>query len=88
MLRLNVLPIDFRHFHFRILENTRRQMSLQREEEDDDIEIAFSAKTNAKLVEHEYDIMPAIEELRIHVEEDILLEQFGRIVNIVDRLGM
>lgn len=31
--------------------------------------------------------MPAIEELRIHVEEDILLEQFGRIVNIVDRLG-
>ncbi|KAL3989249.1 Gar1/Naf1 RNA binding region family protein [Acanthocheilonema viteae] len=70
----------------RILKSIRRQISLQRDEEDDDIEVAVSAKTNAKPVEHEYDIMPAIEELRIHVEEDILLEQFGRIVNIVDRL--
>ncbi|CAG9536558.1 unnamed protein product [Cercopithifilaria johnstoni] len=69
----------------RILESTGRQTSLQREE-DDDIDVTVSAKTNAKLVEHEYDTMPAIEELRIHVEEDILLEQFGRIVNIVDRL--
>lgn len=62
-------------------------MSLQREEEDDDMEVATSVKTNTKLIEHEYDTMPAIEELRIHVEEDILLEQFGKIVNIVDRLG-
>uniref|UniRef100_A0A8R1XVF9 H/ACA ribonucleoprotein complex non-core subunit NAF1 n=1 Tax=Onchocerca volvulus TaxID=6282 RepID=A0A8R1XVF9_ONCVO len=70
----------------RILENTRRQTSLQQEEEDDDVEVTTSMKTNAKLIEHEYDTMPAIEELRIHVEEDILLKKLGKIVNIVDRL--
>ncbi|VDN93846.1 unnamed protein product [Brugia pahangi] len=61
-------------------------MSLQLEEEDDDVDIATSTKTNVKLIHHEYDTMPAIEELRIHVEEDILLKHFGRIVNVVDRL--
>ncbi|EFO25877.1 hypothetical protein LOAG_02605 [Loa loa] len=70
----------------RILEITRRQTSLQQEEEDDDVEVANSTKINAKLIEHEYDTMPAIEELRIHVEEDIILKQFGKIMNIVDRL--
>uniref|UniRef100_A0A0R3S0H5 H/ACA ribonucleoprotein complex non-core subunit NAF1 n=1 Tax=Elaeophora elaphi TaxID=1147741 RepID=A0A0R3S0H5_9BILA len=70
----------------RILESARRQTSLQQEEEDDDLEVPTLAKKNAKLIEHEYDMLPAIEELRIHVEEDIVLEQFGRIVNIVDRL--
>ncbi|VDK82934.1 unnamed protein product [Litomosoides sigmodontis] len=69
----------------RILESTRSQTFLQ-EEEDDCTEVTVSAKTNVKVVVHEYDAMPAIEELRIHVEEDILLEQFGKIVNIVDRL--
>uniref|UniRef100_A0AAF5PJC3 H/ACA ribonucleoprotein complex non-core subunit NAF1 n=1 Tax=Wuchereria bancrofti TaxID=6293 RepID=A0AAF5PJC3_WUCBA len=70
----------------RILKSTGQQMSLQLEEEDDDVDIATSTKTNLKLIEHEYDTMLAIEELRIHVEEDILLKQFGRIVNVVDRL--
>uniref|UniRef100_A0A915PYA1 H/ACA ribonucleoprotein complex non-core subunit NAF1 n=1 Tax=Setaria digitata TaxID=48799 RepID=A0A915PYA1_9BILA len=70
----------------RILESTRRHTSLQQEEEDDDTEVAIPVKGNEKFIEHEYDAMPALEELRIHVEEDILLEQFGKIVNIVDRL--
>ncbi|KAM3729218.1 H/ACA ribonucleoprotein complex non-core subunit [Dirofilaria immitis] len=70
----------------RILKNTRRHTSLQQEEDDNDVDVAISVKTNTKLIEHEYDTMPAIEELRIHVEEDILLEKFGKIVNIVDRL--
>ncbi|VDO31227.1 unnamed protein product [Onchocerca flexuosa] len=71
----------------RILKNTRRLTSLQQEEEDDDMEVTIPMKANAKLIEHEYDTMPAIEELRIHVEEDILLKKLGKIVNIVDRLG-
>uniref|UniRef100_A0AAF5RY43 Uncharacterized protein n=1 Tax=Wuchereria bancrofti TaxID=6293 RepID=A0AAF5RY43_WUCBA len=71
----------------KILKSTGRQMSLQLEEENDDVDIATSTKTNLKLIEHEYDTMLAIEELKIHVEEDILLKHFGRIVNVVDRLG-
>lgn len=70
----------------RILESSRRRPILEEQDECDLEDVPN--KTNAKFIEHEYDSLPAIDELRIHVEEDIPLELFGKIVNIVDRLGI
>ncbi|VDN40516.1 unnamed protein product [Gongylonema pulchrum] len=44
-----------------------------------------ACKANSSIIEHEYDNLPAIEELSIHVLEDIPLVQFGKVVSIVDR---
>lgn len=55
-------------------------------ETDDENDIPIENKGFANL-EHEYDKLPDIEQLCIHVDEDIPLKQLGKIVNVIDRQG-
>lgn len=69
----------------RILETSRLQRE-QREDSEDEEEgrLHVEVKTDAKLIEHEYDSLPPIEQLNIHVVEDIPLEKLGEVTQIVD----
>ncbi|VDM95780.1 unnamed protein product [Thelazia callipaeda] len=55
-------------------------MLLQHEDEDD--LDPFLQKASSEFIEHEYDALPPIEELRIHVDEDVPLIRLGAIVSI------
>ncbi|VDN36455.1 unnamed protein product [Gongylonema pulchrum] len=74
-------PTNFRFFE--TISQVRPENQAFKSEEN----VVPPCKTNSSIIEHEYDNLPAIEELSIHVLEDIPLVQFGKVVSIVDRQG-
>lgn len=72
--------------YFRILETTRAKW---KEECDinDEYEESSVARKESFAIEREYDGMPQLERLTIHVEQDVPLKPLGSVVSVVDCLG-
>ncbi|VDM47046.1 unnamed protein product [Toxocara canis] len=88
--RCSVFDVQQQHLYavsrsFRILAATRARWKGQTELEEDCEEI-FTNKRDAFPIEHEYDGMPAIEQLTIHVDDDLPMKPLGNVTNVVDCL--
>lgn len=45
-------------------------------------------KTEERFIEKEYDKLPAVEEVSLRLGDDVKLQKLGKVVQIVDCLGM